>query len=143
MSTDSISNDAKEAELLRRSFEQVQSDFDRFSTDFYDALFRRAPELRSLFRDDLAGQGMKFMTTLREVILNTLDGAADTDRLAELGGHHAKLGVTAESFAPMEEALIDTLKDTLGDRFTAAHEAAWRKAYADIAATMIRTGGIA
>ena len=75
MSTDSMSTDAKEAELLRKSFEQVQSDFDRFSTDFYDALFRRAPELRSLFRDDLAGQGMKFMTTLREVILHTLDGA--------------------------------------------------------------------
>lgn len=137
-----MSTDAKEEDLLRKSFEQVQSDFDRFSTEFYEALFRRAPELRTLFRDDLAGQGMKFMTTLREVVLNTLDGAGEAERLEELGGYHAKLGVTAESFAPMEEALIDTLRNTLGDGFTAEHEAAWRKAYADIASTMIRTGGI-
>lgn len=137
-----MSTETSEEALLRQSFEQVQSDFDQFSTDFYEALFRRSPELRKLFRDDLAGQGMKFMTTLREVVLNRMEGTGEADRLTKLAGYHATLGVTAENFAPMEEALIDTLKNTLGDGFTPELETAWRKAYADIASTMIRAGGI-
>lgn len=137
-----MSTETNEEELLRGSFEDLQSDFDQFSTYFYEALFLRAPELRELFREDLSGQGMKFMTTLREVVLNVQDAGSEAERLTELGGYHATLGVTAKSFAPMEEALIDTLKHTLGDGFTAELENAWRKAYAKISSRMIREGGI-
>lgn len=137
-----MSTETNEERLLRDSFELLQSDFDRFSTYFYDALFLRAPELRELFREDLAGQGMKFMTTLREVILNAQDANSDTERLTELGGYHASLGVSAENFAPMEEALVDTLRHTLGDGFTPELEKAWREAYAKISSTIIRAGGI-
>ena len=129
-------------DLLKESFDRLQSDFDRFSTFFYETLFRRAPELRSMFRDDLTGQGMKFITTLREISLHVDDAGSESARLEELGRYHARLGVTAENFAPMEEALIDTLRHTLGDEFTSELEAVWRKAYADMSMSMIRKGGI-
>ena len=137
-----MSSETNAEKLLKGSFELLQSDFDRFSTYFYDALFLRAPELRQLFRDDLAGQSMKFMTTLREVILNIQDSDSEAKRLTELGGYHASLGVIAENFEPMEEALVDTLRHTLGDGFTPELEKAWREAYAKISSTMIRAGGI-
>ena len=137
-----MSLEASDDVLLRESFERLQADFDQFSTYFYEALFRRAPELRPMFRDDLAGQGMKFITTLREVILSTKDATSEEERLAQLGSYHATLGVTAKSFAPMEEALIDTPKHTLGDAFTPELEAVWRKAYGEMSARMIRKGGI-
>ena len=55
---------SEDLRLIRKSFDTVRQDITPASTAFYDALFRRAPDLRSMFRDDLAGQGMKFMTTL-------------------------------------------------------------------------------
>ncbi len=137
-----MSHEADEKVLLKDSFERLQFDFDRFSTFFYEALFRRAPELEKMFRDDLTGQGMKFMTTLRELVLHAQDAASEAERVTKLGSFHASLGVHAESFGPMEEALIDTLKHTLGDDVTPELEAAWRNAYADISSRMIRDGGI-
>jgi hemoglobin-like flavoprotein len=131
-----------EKALLTTSLGRLQAEHDRFSTYFYDALFTHAPGLREMFRDDLSGQGMKFLTTLREVTLHIVQADGDTERLQELGSYHANLGVHADHFAPMENALVDTLRHTLGDEFTPELEAAWRKAYAEIAMVMIGTGGI-
>ncbi|WP_370399084.1 globin domain-containing protein [Sulfitobacter sp. JB4-11] len=129
-----------EKELLQESFRRLEADFDTFSTDFYEALFRRAPELRALFREDLAGQGMKFVATLREVILNAEDAEKQAETLAELGSFHATIGVSTDSYDVMEEALIDTIRQTLGNKVTPDLETAWRNAYAETAATMIRSG---
>ena len=137
-----MSDDANNEILLRDCFERLQSEFDQFSTYFYEALFRRAPELRGLFRDDLTGQGMKFMTTLRKVILHTNVAEDKSEKLKGLGSDHASLGVVAGNFAPMEEALMDTLRHTLGDEFTPELESAWRKAYARLSEAMILKGGI-
>ncbi len=136
-----MSIETDEDALVRESFERLRADFDQFSIFFYEALFRRAPELRDLFRGDLSGQGMKFMATLRE-ILKAREAGEASGRLKELGTYHANLGITAESFEPMEEALIDTLRYHLRDAVTPELEAAWRKAYADIASKMIRDGGM-
>ncbi|WJY22910.1 globin domain-containing protein [Fontisubflavum oceani] len=131
-----------ELEMVRDSLGRLRKDFEAHSTYFYDALFRRAPELRKMFRDDLTGQGMKFMTTL-DVIVQKLD---DEEHLASqyqsLGRSHAILGVHAGDFAPMEEALIDTMRNALGEGFTPELEQAWRKAYAEVSRNMIRRGGI-
>ncbi|MGB5336831.1 MAG: globin, partial [Woeseiaceae bacterium] len=64
------------------------------------------------------------------------------DRLTDLGSLHASLGISAENFETMEEALIDTLKYQLGEGFSPELEMVWRKAYADISSKMIREGGI-
>lgn len=133
----------EEKALLADSLDRLRAEHDRFSTHFYDALFARDPGLRDMFRDDLAGQGMKFFSTLREVTAHIADADGDTARLEELGSYHGNLGVSAEHFAPMEDALIDTLRHTLGDEFTPELESAWRKAYAKIAMVMIAKGGMA
>lgn len=134
--------DASEKELIRQSFARLREDFDRHSTFFYDALFRHAPELRPMFRDDLAGQGMKFMTTLNRIIDQLEDPEGIAARYAELGRLHASLGIVATHFDPMGEALIDTMRNAMGEAFTPEHESAWRHSYRDISDTMIRAGGI-
>lgn len=133
---------ARQADVVRASFENLRHRLEPASMAFYEALFRRAPELRSLFRDDLAGQGMKFMTTLGTIIRNIDSPDALGDRFAELGRGHALIGVKAQHFAPMGEALIETLGAELGPDFTAEVEAAWRAAYDDLAARIIRRGQI-
>jgi len=59
-------------ELIRDSFIRLQPDVENASELFYRRLFEIAPELRELFNDDMAGQGMRFMSTLG-VILDHFD----------------------------------------------------------------------
>lgn len=132
----------RQAELIRESFETLRQRLEPASMSFYEALFRRAPDLRSMFRDDLAGQGMRFMTTLGTIIGNIEDPEALGDRFAELGRGHALMGVRAAHFAPMGEALMETLREEMGADFTPELEAAWRAAYDELAARIVRRGQI-
>jgi len=129
--------------LIRQSFEVLRHDLAPVSMVFYDELFQRAPQLRVFFRDDLAGQGMKFMSTLAVVVDNLHDPGKLAGRYCELGALHRRLGVRAEMFVPMGEALIATIKDTLGERHTIDIEAAWRIAYDELATAFIDGGSIA
>jgi nitric oxide dioxygenase len=107
--------DPARLELVRDSFRRIRGNLQPPSAMFYDALFQHAPGLRGLFRDDLEGQGMRFMTTLA-VIVDDLDRPEVLEpQLAAIGRSHAALGVRPAHFAPMEEALIDTLRAQLGE----------------------------
>jgi hemoglobin-like flavoprotein len=99
--------------------------------------------MKKLFRDDLAGQGMKFMSTLDVIVRKLDDEAALANRYKGLGQTHAAIGIKATDFLPMEEALMDTLRHALEDDFTPELESAWRKAYAIVSSNMIRRGGMA
>lgn len=129
--------------LIRWSFDKLRPRLQPASTEFYERLFALKPEFREMFRsDDIAGQGMKFMSTM-ETVLDTLGPTEPTSaRVEELGQHHRRLGVTAGMFAPMEEALIATLRHALDDDLGADVEAAWRAAYRDLAEAMIARGAI-
>ncbi len=128
--------------LIRQSFDILRHDLEPASNFFYDDLFERAPELRVLFRDDLAGQGMKFMSTLTVIVDNLHKPEDLAERYTDLGRLHARLGVTVEMFEPLGESLLATIKNVLGDRYTLDVEAAWRVAYEDLSNALIKSGGI-
>lgn len=133
----------QEIKEVLRSFDMIgPEELASGSRRFYENLFHRAPGLRALFRDDLSGQGMKFMSTLRTIIVALKDKELLHSELKPLGEGHAKLGVVAINFVPMGEALIDTFREILGREFTAEMENAWRKAYIEISKEMIEHGGI-
>lgn len=131
-----------ELKQLQHSYNKLKEETGKSPTFFYDALFRHAPELRQLFREDLEGQGMKFMTTLGVIIARLNDENAVAPQFQELGRTHASLGILREHFPPMEEALIDTLRHALGKEMTLELEALWRTAFKEIGSKMIERGGI-
>ncbi len=131
-----------EIDLIRSGFAELRTDLRPRSLSFYEALFRRAPELKPMFREDLTGQGMRFMATLGILVDNLDDMEGLSRRCAELGGSHRALGVKAEYFEPMGDALIETLGDALGGALTAEAEMAWRKAYRSFADRIIAAGHI-
>ena len=133
---------ADQSRLVRESFAKLRERLEPASVFFYEALFRRAPGLREMFRDDLTGQGMKFMSTLSIIVDNIDKPDAVGEHFAELGHFHSVIGVKAAHFEPMGEALIDTLREELGADFDAATETAWRAAYAELADRIIRRGEI-
>ena len=132
----------RELRLVQASLDRLRDEFDTRSMFFYEALFQHAPHLKELFRDDLAGQGMKFMSTLEVIVRKLDDEEGLATRYQGLGEMHAAIGVRVADFAPMEEALMETLRHALEDDFTPDLEAAWRKAYAIVSGNMIRRGGM-
>ncbi len=132
----------RQIELVQESFETLMNSAEHASSDMYERLFRRAPHLKPMFRDDLEGQGMKFMTTLGLIVEGLRDPESLTAKLDELGEGHAVLGVKTEHFDYMGDALMLTLAAMLGDRFTPELESAWRQAYGSVSAAVIEHGHI-
>lgn len=104
---------------------------------FYFRLFELAPESRALFKGDMDQQRMKLITTL-DFIVDHLD---QLDKLmpdaAALAIRHVGYGVTPDQYAPVGEALIWTMQQILGEKFTKEDKAAWAKAYDILSSAMI------
>jgi len=129
--------DAREIALIRESFAKLDPRVEDASLAFYAALFTRKPDYRRLFREDLEGQGMRFMSAIRTILENADHPREASAEIARLGQGHAAFGLTAEHFDTMREALIETLGQELGEDFTPETEAAWRKGYDAIARAMM------
>jgi len=132
-----------EIALVQQCYADLRPHLEPTSLYFYEALFERAPHLRKLFREDLKGQGMRFMTTLGTILQDMETPEEGLVDYPELGKLHQTMGVRAADFEPMEEALMDTLRDKLGEDFTPELESAWRKAYRRFASRLIEEGKIA
>jgi nitric oxide dioxygenase len=128
--------------LIRDSFDMLRDDIEPRSIQFYDALFHHAPHLRDMFREDIAGQGMKFMTTLRVIVDNLHNPDAMAERYTDLGEGHRAMGIKAADFEPMGKALLETLANALGDDFTPETREAWQMAYDEFSTEIIKRGDI-
>ncbi|HSF94033.1 MAG TPA: globin domain-containing protein [Thermohalobaculum sp.] len=126
-----------EVEAVRESFATLQPRVGEASQMFYERLFAIAPELRSLFRDEIEEQGMRFMTALGAILNYIDDPVALTPHLQRLAKGHSAYGIKPEHFRPMGEALIWTMRKSLGDRLSSEAEAAWVRAYDELARRMI------
>ena len=127
--------------LILDSFNHLQQNVEAASRLFYERLFEIAPEFRPMFRSDMAGQGMRFMSTLGVIIRLLDDPESLQPHLARLAEGHAAFGVKPEHFQPMGQALIQTMQETLGEDFSEDAAAAWEAAYAHMAGEMIALAG--
>ena len=126
--------------LIRESFGMLEPDR-KIAERFYERLFEIAPDLRPLFRPDMTGQGMRFMSTLAVIVQHLDDPAALEAYVQRLAEGHAAYGVKAAHFEPMRKALVDTMREALGERFPAGADEAWAAAYDHLAERMIAHAG--
>jgi hypothetical protein len=61
-----------------------------------------------------------------------------TEILEDLGKKHARFGVTPSMFPPMGMALLATVKELLGDKYTPEVKMAWLEVYHAFSYDMIR-----
>jgi hemoglobin-like flavoprotein len=122
--------------LVQQSFTQVLPIAEQAAALFYGRLFELDPALRPLFRGDLQDQGRKLMQMLAFCVskLDTLDEIVPA--VKELGRRHASYGVRNEAYQTVGAALLWTLEQGLGPRFTPDVKAAWTAVYGVLAATM-------
>jgi len=124
--------------LVRSSFVHALPISDALATDFYRRLFNANPGVRSLFPDDMTAQRRKLMMTLTTIVgdLDKLDRLVPA--VSELARRHVGYGAREIHYGAVGAALIETLRDALGDRFTADVEASWLAAYGLLSGAMIR-----
>jgi hemoglobin-like flavoprotein len=129
----------KQIDLIQESFARLGHIHDETAHYFYARLFEMAPEIRPMFRHDLAEQRQKLMATLGAIVRGLRDMPALLGAAGELARRHTGYGVMPEHYAPVGQALIDTLEVALDDDFTPETRAAWAAAYRALSGAMVAT----
>lgn len=131
----------KQILLIRESHQKLIEQATNIGEEFYNDLFNRIPESRTLFRDDLEGQGMRFMSAIHVIVDNLDDLPAMDAEVDKLAAGHAVLPIKPIWYREMQEALIDTFAIALGASFTNEMELAWRAAFSQVCDKMIEKAG--
>ena len=116
-----------------------------FGTDGIRGVAGRSPLTNSeVFRLGRAA-GLVLRKNLGRIpirVVSVRDTRASGQKILEqLAKGHAAYGVKREHFRPMGQALIATMRETLGDRFPKGADAAWEVAYDHLAQEMAQLAG--
>ena len=126
----------RQVALVQESWKRVQPIADKAAELFYMRLFSLEPSVRRLFRGDMAEQGRKLMSMISVAVNSLARLETIVPAVRALGRRHAGYGVQKHHYTVVEAALIWTLGQGLGEKFTGETEEAWRTAYRVLAATM-------
>ena len=122
--------------LVQTSFKQVLSIADQAATLFYNRLFEVAPDVKALFKGDMAEQGRKLFQVIAFAV-NSLDNPRVLlPAVRNLGNKHRTYGVQFAHYEAVGETLLWTLNKGLGEAFTPEVETAWTTVYGLLASTM-------
>ena len=123
--------------LVQATFADVRPIATTAAELFYNRLFTLDPALRPLFKGDMGQQGQMLMSMIGAAV----SGLKDLERLApvvrQLGARHVRYGVQAQHYATVGSALLWTLDQGLGDKFTPAVREAWTAAYTLLSDVML------
>ncbi|MEM1177138.1 MAG: protein kinase [Acidobacteriota bacterium] len=124
--------------LVQDSFSAVAGRQDEAAELFYSLLFQISPDTRPLFSGvDMSSQGEKLMTVLATAVQG-LDRLEDLLPVVEdLGRRHAGYGVELHHYDAVEQALLEMLRQMLGQGFTVELRLAWSQIYSKLASIMI------
>jgi len=126
----------EQIKLVQDSFAKVRPIAGQAADLFYGRLFAIAPQVRSLFPDDMAEQKQKLMAMLGLAVANLNHPGTVVPALQDLGRKHVAYGTQAAHYAPVGEALLWTLEQGLGADFTPEVRAAWVETYTLVAGVM-------
>ena len=126
----------EQIKLVQDSFASVEPSADVVADLFYGRLFTLDPSLQALFPAEMAEQKHKLMSMLKLAVnsLNRLDDLIPA--VQALGQRHGTYGVTFEMYDTVGAALLWTLEQGLGEKFTPEVKAAWAAVYTLLANTM-------
>jgi len=127
---------SEQIQLVQSTFEGVRPIADTAASLFYQRLFEVDPSLRALFRGDMKKQGAMLMSALALAVKGLGQPETIIPAVQGLGRRHALYGVTDDHYATVGSALLWTLEQGLGDKFTPPVQEAWAAAYGMLASVM-------
>lgn len=125
-----------QTELVQSTFDHILPIADDAAALFYARLFHIDPSLRVLFPRDMKQQGKKLMDMLSVGVRNLDRLDVIEPALRGLGQRHVAYGVREEHYDTVGRALLWTLEQGLGSKWSEAVHEAWSAAYARLAAPM-------
>ena len=131
---------AKHVELIRSSFSVLEPQAEQLIENFYDNLFTKAPQVRSMFPDDMGEQRKHLLAAVGLVVKHADNIAHIQPALEEMGIRHTRYGAVAEHYPVVRDTLIETMADMAGDLWNSDLEEAWFTALNAISAIMISAG---
>jgi hemoglobin-like flavoprotein len=124
--------------LVQHSFRDVEAIRETAAKLFYQRLWEVDASTAPLFaRSDMALQGHKLMAAIALVVNGLNRPETVIPAAQDMARRHVGYGVTRAHYASVGAALLWTLGQGLGDRFTPEVEAAWTAAYELLSAIMI------
>src|SRR5436190_347261 len=105
-------------ELVQSTFEKVRPISEAAARMFYGRLFEIAPEVKPLFKGDMAEQGRKLIATLAVVVGSLHSLQTILPAVSTLAKKHVEYGVKPSHYAAVGAALLWTLERGLGAAWT-------------------------
>lgn len=121
---------------VKSSFAVVLPIADKAGAIFYGKLFALDPSLRGMFGEDINEQARKLMQVLNFAVENLEQPDILMPAVRDLGKRHVGYGVKDPHYETVAAALLDTLAEALGGRFTPEVKQAWVEAYTVLAGEM-------
>ena len=123
--------------LVQDSFAKVVPIADQAAVIFYDRLFEMAPQVKPLFKGDMAKQRRALMGTLGVVVNGLSNLPTVLPAASALAKKHVGYGVEAAHYSLVGAALLWTLEKGLGEAWTSDVASAWTEAYGTLSGFMI------
>jgi nitric oxide dioxygenase len=114
--------------LVQQSYEKLSPLGERLAELFYAELFAIDPSLRSLFDGDMRRQYMKLLMMLALIMRSLHAPEKLRQPIRDLAVKHVGYGVQPEHYTPFGNALLRTLKKTLGAEYSPELRDAWTEA---------------
>nr|prf hemoglobin c,leg [Glycine max] len=134
----------KQDALVSSSFEAFKANIPQYSVVFYNSILEKAPAAKDLFsflangvdptNPKLTGHAEKLFALVRDSA-GQLKASGTVVADAALGSIHAQKAVTNPEFV-VKEALLKTIKEAVGDKWSDELSSAWEVAYDELAAAI-------
>jgi hemoglobin-like flavoprotein len=127
-----------DVEALRGSFHVVVERQPDVVHRFYDILFSRYPQVRSLFSRNTRDKQERMLTQAIVAVLDHLEDAPWLEsQLTAMGAKHVEYGVRDEMYGWVGESLVAALEGAAGDAWTPRVRQAWIDAFGAISGLML------
>ena len=103
---------------IRSSFELLAPNLIQMTGFFYERVFAVLPESRAMFKVDMKIQQQHFAAALAVIVRNVSLFDSLRQPLRELGADHARVGVCAEHYPPVRDAVLFAMARALGNAWT-------------------------
>jgi hemoglobin-like flavoprotein len=133
--------DTQTTQLVRSSWQHVERIAPAAAALFYDNLFAADPQLRALFKGDMAVQGQRLMHMIGAAVAGLEEPAKLVPVLQDLARRHVGYGVREAHYDTVGAALLKTLAQGLGDAYTPPVHEAWAEVYGLIKRVMVEAAG--
>jgi len=121
---------------LQRSLDYLLRNEEEFADKFYARVFEKAPETRSLFKNNMASQGRLLTHMLAGIVYSMSRPDHLHLGLKLLGESHSRYGVLEEHYPVVLDSLLETIRENLGESYSPQLISAWQKALITITSEM-------